>query len=322
MKIVKHNTREAVEILRVLASSTLVEKKVCMNIANEINRLKPKNWKGIKLYPIEIPMTKLMERTTSNYEAIKRICKKMTSKTIQMKIPYTLKNGKTEIFESTEVIFPSCGISDNVFKIEVKETVMPLFCRALERYRHYNIIDAKFLTHKHSIEMYKFLKDFINRNPNKTDFEISINDLRYELGLEDKYKTYPNFKLRVLEPVKIDLKSNSIVYYDYLEIKTGRAVTHLRINIFHSQKTELNIMLSEQLAHYKKAVTGEEFRINFEIFLKEEYCLTNENKLYKSHYQDEMKKLKKCNSIADYSQPIQEQFISFVHRDLIPDELF
>ena len=107
MKLIKHNTREAVEILRVLASSTLVEKKVCMNIAYALNKITERDWKGKGLYLIEIPMETLTERTTSNYEAIKRICRKLTTKSIQMKIPYTLKNGITEIFDSTQVIFPA-----------------------------------------------------------------------------------------------------------------------------------------------------------------------------------------------------------------------
>ena len=310
MKIIKSNTREAVEILRVLASSTLVEKKVCMNIANYINKLSESDWKGKKLYTIEIPMKTLMARTTSNYEAIKRICKKMTSKTIQMKIPYKLKNGDTEIFDSTEVIFPSCGISENVFKIEVKETVMPLFSRALERYRHYDIIDAKFLTHKHSIEMYKFLKDYLNRKKG-TSFQISVYKLKYELGIEKIYKAYQNFKLRVLEPVRKDLKLGSAIYFDYHEIKNGRAITDLKIDIFENKEMELNIYLSEHLKYYLENTTTDQFHIDYEIFLKKEYCVSKLSGLNYIQLEKSIQKLKLNKSLSDYPNNIQEQFISW-----------
>jgi len=195
MQIIKYNTREHKLILRVFAHSSKVEKKVMMNVANEINKLKEEDWKGKGLYPIEIPMSALIERTQSNYEAIKRICDNVMSKIIQMEIPYKLKNGKTEIFKSFVCVFPECGISDNTFRIEVKETVLPLFSRTLEVYRHYNIIEAKFLTHKHSIELYKFLKDKYNQS--KTEFTIDLGVLRAELGLENKYKLYGHLKNRV-----------------------------------------------------------------------------------------------------------------------------
>ena len=92
--------------------------------------------------------------------------------------------------------------------------------------------------------MYKFLKDYINRDKGNR-IEISVKKLRYELGLEDKYKLYMNFKKRVLEPVKTDLKKNSVLYFDYKEKKTGRGVTHLYIDIIHNTKIEADIHTKE-----------------------------------------------------------------------------
>ena len=200
MNLIKYNTREHKEILRIFAHSTKIEKKVMMNIAYKINKLKENDWRGKGYYIIEIPMPELIERTESNYEAIKRICRKIAGKVINLNIPYKLKNGKVEIFNSFISVFPECGISENIFRIEVKETVLPLFSRALERYRHYNIIEAKFLTHKHSIELYKYLKD--KQNQNISDFTISIENLKNELGLEYKYIKYNDFKKESLTQQK------------------------------------------------------------------------------------------------------------------------
>jgi plasmid replication initiation protein len=316
MQIIKYNTREHKLILRVFAHSSKVEKKVMMNVANEINKLKEEDWKGKGLYPIEIPMSALIERTQSNYEAIKRICDNVMSKIIQMEIPYKLKNGKTEIFKSFVCVFPECGISDNTFRIEVKETVLPLFSRTLEVYRHYNIIEAKFLTHKHSIELYKFLKDKYNQS--KTEFTIDLGVLRAELGLENKYKLYGHLKNRVLEPAKEDMKNNSVLWFEYKEIKRSRSVTDLIFYIHTNKEKEQEIYTNERIRIYTKTTTENKFKEDFLHFLEEDYYFS---KLSKTIDYSDLEKaklsLKTKTSLKDYSLKIQKQFIDFLEPSIL-----
>jgi len=304
-KLIRYNTQELKELLRIFASSSLIEKKVYMNVAYEINKLKPIDWEGKNLYKIEIPMSELMERTETNYKAIARVCDRITSKKILVELPYKLKTtGKIELFKSIECCFPSCGISENTFKIEIKESVLPLFSRALERYRHYNIIEAKFLTHQNSIELYKFLKDKLNQNIN--EFSISVENLKFELGLEDKYKQYFDFKKFVLIPAQEDMKDHSVIYFDYKEIKTNRSITDLFIRIKTSEENEKNIYLLERIKSYIKTTTEEQFKKDFENFIMRSYYDEDDRNKH-------LEPLKTKKSLKEFPEKIQLKFINFLN---------
>ncbi len=316
MQLINYNTREHKLILRVFAHSSKVEKKVMMNVANEINKLKEEDWKDKGLYPIEIPMIDLIERTEANYKSIQRICDKVMSKIIKMEIPYKLKSGKTEVFKSNVCVFPECGISENTFRIEVKETVLPLFSRALEIYRHYNVIEAKYLTHKHSIEMYKFLKDKLNQGV--SDFTISVKNLKLELGLENKYKLYANFKNRVLIPAQQDMKTNhSVLWFDYKEIKRSRSVSDLILYIHEDSKKKKVLYQVERINQYIKTTSIEKFYSDFNVFLKEDFCFS---KLSKTIDYQELKIqkdiLSQKKSLSEYNKELQKRFINWIEPTL------
>jgi plasmid replication initiation protein len=314
-KIVKLNVREHHNILRFLSHTTLIEKKVFMNLAYELNKLKPKDYKNVRLYPISIPMDKLMQRTDSGYKEIKRICRKLMSKMYSLDVDVSLGAGKTEKGERIEILFPACTISDNIFKIEIMTTLLPYFSRELKKYRNYNIIEAKFLKHKHSIELYKFLKDQLNQD--KKTLKISIEKIKYELGLENKYNRYENFKMRVLEPTKQDLKEHSVLYFTYKELKSGRKVTELRINIHENRQNKEDIFILARLETYIKNTPDDDFKKDFEDFLKNDYCYSKLSKqTIEADFQTELKKLKNKHSISDYPIKIQKQFINFLEPQL------
>ena len=186
MEIVKFNIREHHNILRFLSHACHIEKKIFMNVAFIINNLKPEDYKGKEMYRMTIPMEDLIHNTTSSYENIKRTCRKITKKSYELKCDMKLNNGKIEHGTLFEVLFPRCFISNNIFVIDMMTTLLPYFSRRLEKYRNYNIIEAKFLKHKHSVELYKYLKDLSNQG--KKNITISILNFKFELGLENKYR--------------------------------------------------------------------------------------------------------------------------------------
>lgn len=305
--LVRQNTREHKGILRALSHTTEIEKKACMVIANQLNKLTPKEAEGYKerqeLFAIEIPMFEASDIINANYSSIKNMCKKIVKRTIELKIEYKLKNGKTATYDSIECIFPSAGIFKNILKIKVNPDLVPLFNRELERYRHYNIIEAKFLSHQYSIEFYKFLKDKLNQNIN--EFSISVENLKFELGLEEKYKLYGHLKNRLLETVRLDLKQNSSLYFEYKEIKKNRAVSDLFIIIKTSEENEKNIYLLEKIKTYIKITTEEQFKKDFEIFIMRSYYDEDDRNKH-------LEPLKTKKSLKEFSEKIQLKFINFL----------
>lgn len=83
-----------------------------------------------------------------------------------------------------------------------------------------------------SFRIYEILKQYENIGVRT----ISIQDLRWMLDLEkDKYPMYGNFKQKVIQVTKKELKDKSDIYFDFEEIKTGRTVVKLKF-IIHKQK--------------------------------------------------------------------------------------
>jgi plasmid replication initiation protein len=315
MALVKDDTREHKLILRALAHTTQIEKKICMGIGNKLNKLSLKEAEKFreekKMYFLEIPIEKLSDQINTSYRAIKNACFKLTSRKIPMCIEYNLKNGQTELFDTIQNIFVGAGISNNHFQISINPEVLPLFSRALDIYRHYNIIEAKFLTHKHSIELYKFIKDKVNQN--KLEFIISVKNLKLELGLESKYKLYADFKKRVIDEVKKDLKKNSSVYFEYKEIKPSRSVTDLIFFIHKNEEMEHEIYFKERLKTYTKQTPDYNFVQDFTEFLKKEFCLSPVSKtLNNIEYQKQIKLLASFQKLSKYPKEIQERFIKFI----------
>ena len=315
MRIIKKNTREHKLVLRALAHNTLIEKKTCMSLANRLNKVSIQDAEKYKaeqkLYVIEIPIHDIATELNSNYESIKNMCRKITKRSIEMQIKSKLKSGKTAVFDTVECIFPSAGISDNIFKIKINPVVLPLFSRALEIYRHYDIIEAKFLTHKHSIEMYKFLKDKLNQGI--LDFTISLKMLKIELGLDSKYKMYHQLKQRVIDPAQIDMEKNGVIGFKYKEIKRSRAVTDLIFFIQKNKEREKDIYFKERLKTYTKQTPQEQFVKDFEQFLKETFCLSPVSKtLNNTEFQSQLKLLEKRKSLTIYPKEIQERFIKYI----------
>ncbi len=89
------------------------------------------------------------------------------------------------------------------------------------------------------------------KNPKYSNIEISVDELlekftssynhkKKKFEIPGSYKQYKNFKGKVLEVAKNELKSKSDIYFEYKEIKVNRAVKSLVITIFKNEERILN----------------------------------------------------------------------------------
>lgn len=89
----------------------------------------------------------------------------------------------------------------------------------------------------HSMRIYEMLQQF-----KSTGFLVtSIEDLKYRLSLEDKYKTYTLFKRRVVEQAQKELQHTDMAF-EFMEVKKGRKIVQLQFRI----KPSNEILLSEE----------------------------------------------------------------------------
>lgn len=82
---------------------------------------------------------------------------------------------------------------------------------------------------QYTMRMYTFLKQYERLK----EREIELEQLREILGLrKDIHAAYRNFKANVLKPIQKELAEKSDLYFEFEEIKYGRGVGALLIQIF------------------------------------------------------------------------------------------
>lgn len=95
----------------------------------------------------------------------------------------------------------------------------------------------------HSIRIYEMLQQFRSTGY----FTVSIEELKYRLSLEDKYKTYTLFKRRVVEQAQKELTHTDMAF-TFKEIKKGRKIERLDFRIKPIEEISLN-EFQEKLAY-------------------------------------------------------------------------
>lgn len=99
---------------------------------------------------------------------------------------------------------------------------------------------------QYTMRMYLLLKQYERLQSR----EVELQQLREILGIEKwQYKLYSNFRDRVLEPTKKELKAKADLYFEFDEIKYGRRVGSIRFRIFSkksivetSDKSQTNVI--------------------------------------------------------------------------------
>lgn len=101
-------------------------------------------------------------------------------------------------------------------------------------YKLFNITNLKSI---YSLRIYELLKSRINLNSTRT---ISLQELRTKMGIEPgQYPMYSNFKQRILLQAQKELKAESDIYFEFNEIKKGRAVDKIEFHIFRNSPKEV-----------------------------------------------------------------------------------
>jgi len=114
------------------------------------------------------------------------------------------------------------------------------------------------------------------------------------------------------------MKNNSVLWFEYKEIKRSRSVTDLIFYIHTNKEKEQEIYTNERIRIYTKTTTENKFKEDFLHFLEEDYYFS---KLSKTIDYSDLEKaklsLKTKTSLKDYSLKIQKQFIDFLEPSIL-----
>jgi len=323
MNVIRRNTREDLQLMQLFASTDVLEKKILMSVAEEVNKTKAEeikeHYENDINYLLHFSLNDLAENINAPVDTIRnaeRTIYKDETKRFDKMLDYKIStqkdikiNSKYEHFKCRTNVFSEFGISERgTFVVKVNAGALILFSRYLKYYRHYDIIEAKYLTVSSSIEFYKFLKDRINRGKER-DFYISIESLKNELGIsKNKYKLYGDLKRKVINPALADMQKNLCpTCFDYTEKKQGRKVIGLHIKTIENIQNKDDLYALERLAIYLKQTSDKEFK---EFYA--DFCFAFQI----SEYKDDIKKVKTKDSFKKLSKKIQLKFINWLEPKL------
>jgi len=127
-----------------------------------------------------------------------------------------------------------------IIEIEVSKKLLPYLVELANNYTAYSFIVAMSLKSTYSQRLYELCSKWKMAR----GFKIDIDELKGILNVDEKYNLYSNFKNRVLEPAKNEIKElfnnrECDLYFNYSEIKQGRKITTISFKIIvGEQKTE------------------------------------------------------------------------------------
>lgn len=166
------------------------------------------------------------ELGNSGYERLRDAARKLMSKIITLYMEHDLGVMR---FETPVVVGLGSfeeGVGERFIEISFHPNLKPHLLNLKNRFLLYDIRNILRLPSTYSIRMYELLKQYERIGKRR----FSVDDLKDILGASENYPLYGNFKQRVIEKAKADLRKHTDISFTYEEKKAGRAVSEL---IFH-----------------------------------------------------------------------------------------
>ena len=113
------------------------------------------------------------------------------------------------------------------FRIAMTDEVMPYLTQLKGQFAQYQLKNIAYFNSVHSIRIYELVTQY-----RKSGWrEITIEDLKKWLQVEENYSRWNNFKARVLDPSVSEINDKSDLLVSYELIKRGRKITGLHFTI-------------------------------------------------------------------------------------------
>ncbi|WP_176345149.1 RepB family plasmid replication initiator protein [Priestia aryabhattai] len=190
------------------------------------------------------------KKGTGFYSYLKEIVNGLQTKILTIKEKGRQRNYNwviTSIYEENE----------GYITLQFHPSLKYLFLELKEKFTSYQLENVVRLNSVYSIRIYELLKQYERLRKR----ELTLEELRHFLAIEPtKYKQYGHFKSKVLAVAQKEINNKTDIYFEFVEIKTGRKVTSIEFIITSSpalndasatkeKKIELNQHLVELENH-------------------------------------------------------------------------
>ena len=208
-------------------SLSLQQQKIILYI---ISKIKPQD-KEFKEYEFTIKdfcqACGIDSRNGTIYDEVKEAIKTIADKSIWVK----LENGKETLLRWIE----KASIENGTIKIRLDNDMKPYLLQLNKNFTMYELVWTLNFKSKYTIRLYELAKSIHFNDWESYSHIYSLSELRTLLGAE-KYTTFTNFRLRVLEPsiAEINTISDKRIEYEIAE-KQGKKITHIKLKVFTLQ---------------------------------------------------------------------------------------
>lgn len=118
------------------------------------------------------------------------------------------------------------------FRIVMTDEVMPYLTQLKGQFTPYQLRNIAYFNSVHAIRIYELCTQYKSLGKR----EITVEDLKKWLQVENKYPRYNSFNQRVLEPAINEINAKSDLFIEFEPLKRGRAVVALNFLISHKKK--------------------------------------------------------------------------------------
>ena len=235
-------------------SNTLIKAKYDFTVAQ--NRVLQKAFYEIQKNKVNIAEISLEEmkhliknKAINTVDAIKKFLGDLQdNKVMQIK-----DNGSSAI--SNVISYYSYDTNTHLFKIEVPMGLLQLIHEYTKTgFTPTNVTKYISLGATNAQRFYELLRMWTG---NKTIIEYSVDEIKEYLMLQDKYKVFQNFKVRVIEPAIKELREKELLdIYDVEYIKTGRKVTSIKFYVKDLEPRTYKFEIKKDFDKPKKEVSS------------------------------------------------------------------
>ncbi|PJG82639.1 replication initiation protein [Caviibacterium pharyngocola] len=113
------------------------------------------------------------------------------------------------------------------FRIVMTNEVMPYLTQLKGQFTQYQLRHIAYFNSVHVIRIYELITQYCSIG----NREITVEDLKKWLQVEENYSRWNNFKARVLDPAIIEINEKSDLLIEVEQIKRGRAIHALNFVI-------------------------------------------------------------------------------------------
>ena len=213
-------------------SLTLAEQKIILSAITQVKRNEPITDDVLYLVTANA-LSDMSGFTAKNeYRALKQATKKLWERTLTV---YERPNGEGKKIRQMRWVQEAIYLEDQgAIQIRFSKPILPYLSKLSAEFTKYRLECVSPMSSVYGIRLYELLVQWRS----KGEREVTVDWLKQQWELTDKYPSIRDLKRRVIEPALKDINTHSDLWVKCGQRKTGRKVTHLQFK-FGSKNVQL-----------------------------------------------------------------------------------